>query len=241
MKKNIVPVLFITMLMCSACTNHMTVNNMTKQPDSLQEQSAALEAADSEPSWAAGMQTEGQLFQNLNLDGIGDADDEVYISTYQFGDYEEKVTVVRIHLGTGQTVAKVFPVYGHYEFQTGRLFSEEKDAVILEIRIPASNYGAAAVFVLNVNPAGAAPVPEAVIQLDTQNPVTLANGIVIENSVLSNQVTNGTKAADISGMPRQGILLNFIDENGRYQGLQRVFYWTDDGWTVISEKAAEEY
>ncbi|MDE7130732.1 MAG: hypothetical protein K2O65_02900 [Lachnospiraceae bacterium] len=37
---------------------------------------------------------EGKLFQNLNLDGVGEADDEAYVSVYQFGDYEDKVTVI---------------------------------------------------------------------------------------------------------------------------------------------------
>lgn len=58
-----------------------------------------------EPSWAADTQMEGKLFQNLNLDGIGAADDEAYVSVYQFGDYEDKMTVISIHLGTGETIA----------------------------------------------------------------------------------------------------------------------------------------
>ena len=64
----------------------------------------------------------------------------------------------------------------------------------------------------------------------------LADGSVLDNSFITNFVTSGTKAVDVSGMPRQGILIYFLDEDGRYQGLQRIFYWTDDGWTVISEE-----
>ena len=33
---------------------------------------------DAEPLWAQGVQSDGQLFQGLNLDGIGNADDEAY-------------------------------------------------------------------------------------------------------------------------------------------------------------------
>ncbi len=192
-----------------------------------------------EPYWAAGTQMEGKLFQNLNLDGIGEADDEAYVSVYQFGDYEDKVTVIRIHLGTGETMAQVLPVYGDYSFLTGRLFSKEKDAIVLEVQVPASNYGAATVFVLDVNPVGADPIPTVTTRLDTENSIALADGNVIENSLLSNNVTDGAKILDVSGMPRQGISIYFLDEAGHYQGLKRNFYWTDDGWTVISEEVQE--
>ena len=172
-----------------------------------------------EPSWAIGTQMEGELFQNLNLDGIGEADDEAYVSVYQFGDYEDKVTVIRIHLGTGETMAQVLPVYGDYSFLTGRLFSEEKDAIILEVQVPASNYGAATVFVLDVNPVGADPIPTVTTRLDTENSITLADGNVLDNSFITNSVTDGTKAVDVSDMPRQGVSIYFLDENGHYQGL----------------------
>lgn len=192
-----------------------------------------------EPSWAKGMQMEGELFQNLNLDGIGEADDEAYVSVYQFGDYEDKVTVIRIHLGTGETMAQVFPVYGDYSFLTGKLFSGEKDAIVLEVQVPASNYGAAAVFVLDISPVGIDPIPTVTTRLNTENSIMLADGDVLENSFITNSVTNGTEVVDVPGMPRQGILMYFLDEYGQYQGLQRIFYWTDDGWTVISEEVQE--
>ncbi len=47
-------------------------------------------------------------------------------------------------------LAKVFPVYGNFSLQTGRLFLENKDALILEVENPTSNYGAANIFVLDV-------------------------------------------------------------------------------------------
>ena len=136
-------------------------------------------------------------------------------------------------------MAQVLPVYGDYSFLTGSLFSEEKDAIILEVQVPASNYGAATVFVLDVNPVGADPIPTVTTRMDTENSITLADGNVLENSFITNSVTSGTKLVDVSGMPRQGILVYFLDEDGHFQGLQRIFYWTDDGWTVISEEVQE--
>lgn len=216
MKKRLVSVLIIVfVLMITGCGNSDSVEDT--------------------PHWAMGTSMNGELFQNLNLDGIGDFDDEAYVSIYQFGDYEDKVTVITIHLGTGETVAQVFPVYGDYSLQTGKLFSEKKDAVILEIRDFTSNYGAASVFVLNVSPTGVDPIPSVGTLLNTTESIMLADGNMIENSILTNQVTGGTKIVDIKDMPRQGVSLYFIGEKGQYQEVQRIFYWADDGWTILSE------
>lgn len=191
------------------------------------------------PIWAMGTQVDGELFQNLNLDGVGDYDDEAYVSTYQFGDYEDKVTVVSIHLGTGETVARVFPVYGDYTLQTGSVFSEKKDAVILEICDSTSNYGAADVFVLNVSPVGIDPIPSAGTLLNTTETIMLAGGEIIDTTSLPNLVTGGTKVVDIDGMPRQGVLIYSVGEEGEYQGLPLIFYWMDNGWAIIPEESNE--
>ncbi|MCH5262289.1 MAG: hypothetical protein J1F42_05195 [Lachnospiraceae bacterium] len=193
-----------------------------------------------EPIWAMGTQVDGELYQNLNLDGVGDFDDEAYVSTYQFGDYEDKVTVISIHLGTGETVAQVFPVYGDYTLQTGRVFSEEKDAIILEIRNSTSNYGAATVFVLNVSPAKVyGPIPSAGTLLNTTEAVMLVDGEIIDTTSLPNLVTGGTKVVDIEGMPRQGVLIYSVGEEDEYQGLPRIFYWMANGWAIIPEESSE--
>lgn len=189
-----------------------------------------------EPSWATGTQMEGKLFQNLNLDGVGEADDEAYVSVYQFGDYEDKVTVICIHLGTGETMAKVLPVYGDYSFLTGRLFSEEKDAIILEVKVPASNYGAATVFAFDVFPVGVDSIPTVVTRLDTSESIMLADGNIIEQSGFENsEVTFGTEAFDVGDMACQGLSVYFIGEKGQFQERQRILYWIDNGWTIISE------
>ena len=43
------------------------------------------------------------------------------------------------------------------------------------------------------------------------------------------------KIVDIKDMSLQGVSLYFIGEKGQYQEVQRIFYWTDDGWTILSE------
>ena len=242
-KVNSIIVMLLSVMVMGCSNSHSTADSqITDNADQTRTEEVNTESTidtEEEPSWAMGTQIEGELFQNLNLDGVGEADDEAYVSVYQFGDYEDKVTVIRIHLGTGETMAQVLPVYGDYSFMTGSLFSEEKDAIILEVQVPASNYGAAAVFVLDVNPVGTDPIPTVTTRLDTESSITLADGNVLDNSFITNSVTDGTKAVDVSGMPRQGILIYFLDEDGHYKGLKRIFYWTDDGWTVIPEEVQE--
>ena len=133
-------------------------------------------------------------------------------------------------------MAKIFPVYGYYSFQTGKLFSEEKDAIILEVCDSTSNYGAATVFVLNVSPVDVDPIPTVGIRLDTTESIKLADENIIEKSVLENEVTSGTEVVDVEDMPRQGVLIYSVGEEGEYQGLPRIFYWTDNGWTILSEE-----
>lgn len=190
-----------------------------------------------EPSWATGTQMEGKLFQNLNLDGVGEADDEAYVRVYQFGDYEDKVTVISIHLGTGETMAQVLPVYGDYSFLTGRLFSEEKDAIILEVKVPHSNYGGATVFAFDVFPVDVDPIPTVVTRLDTSESIMLADGNIIEQSRFENtNVVFGTEVVDVVDMSCQGLSIYFTGEKGQFQEVQRILYWTDNGWTIIPEE-----
>ena len=244
MKKRIAAVLVMAVVMMAGCGNSNSAEESTGADGQMTEntdqadtyENGVANDTEDELFWAKGTQIDGSLYQNLNLDGVGDSDDEAYVSTYQFGDYEEKVTVISIHLGTGETVAQVFPVYGDYSLQTGKVFSEEKDAIVLQISDLTSNYGAATVFVLNVSPAGVDPIPSVGALLNTTGSIMLADGNIIENSVLENDVTSGTKVVDIEGMPRQGVLIYSIGEEGEYQGLPRIFYWTDDGWMIVSEE-----
>ena len=248
-KRSVAILLMVFVLMITGCGNsnsadeqNRTNSQIADNTDQTDTEGVNLENTidtKNEPFWAMGTSMNGELFQNLNLDGIGDFDDEAYVSTYQFGDYEDKVTVISIHLGTGETIAKIFPVYGYYSFQTGKLFSEEKNAIILEVCDSTSNYGAATVFVLNVSPVDVDPIPTVAVRLYTTESIMLADGNIIENSVLENNVTSGTEVVDVEDMPRQGVLVYFIGEKGHFQEVERTLYWTDNGWTIISEEIQE--
>ena len=250
MKKRLAAILIMVfVLMITGCGKSNSTEELNEADGQIMENTdlanteengdISAEEAGNKPIWTQGTQIDGTLFQNLNLDGMGDSDDEAYVSIYQFGDYDEKVTVISIHLGTGETVAQVFPVYGDYSLQTGKLFSEEKDAIVLQIRDFTSNYGAAAVFVLNVSSAGVDPIPSVGTPLSTTESIMLADGNIIDTSLFPNLVTDGTKVVDIEDMPRQGVLICSVGEDGEYQGLSRIFYWTDDGWIIVSEEMPE--
>lgn len=260
MKRGIAFVLPVLLLMCSACANDTSAKDKTAESyinegQSEDDESASDESVNiitpdvssettvNEPSWARGTQKESESFKNLNLDGIGYADDEAYVSVYQFGDYddyENEITVIRIRLGTGEVLAKIFPVHGHYSLLAGKLFSKEKDAIVLQISDPTSNYGASTVYALNVNPIGVDPIPTLTTRLNTADSIKLTDGNIIENSILSNHVIDGTQIVDIPDMPQQGLLITFIGNNidgtGNQQEIKRTLYWGDNGWEILSEE-----
>ena len=179
---------------------------------------------DAEPLWAQGVQSDGQLFQGLNLDGIGNADDEAYVSIFEYGEYNEKITVLRIHLGTGETVANVFPVCGPYNFLTGKLFSKDKDAIVLEVPVSGSNYGAVNIFALDVFPVGTAPEPISVIRMDTTKGIVMNSGEAFPNE---ESIKDTTKIVDIEDSPLQGLEIHtYLNK----EDSSDILYWAGDNW-----------
>ena len=211
-----------------------TANNVDDSTAVNLHQSASVTDADDDaPEWVQKEKTDSRLFSGLNLDGIGDLDDEVYVSIYHFGEYDDNITVLQIHLGTGETIAKIFPVFGAYTLQTGHLFSEEKEAIILEIEVPGSNYGAANVFVLDVCAAEIDPVPSVVTRLDS----TVDSAIAGTDNTLSDfgEITNGTTVVDVEDFPLQGLMIYFTGANGQWRELYELLFWSDSGWSTKSE------
>lgn len=187
------------------------------------------------PDWAQGVQTDGQLFQSLNLDGIGDSDDEAYVSIWQFGDYEEKVTVLTVRLGTGETMAKIFPVYGFIRLQTGKIFTEDKEAIALEIGDLTSNYNAASLYILDICPMGPAPsIPEIGVRPDRTTSQRLFQGDPVPDG--DNVITQrGTEITDLAGSSLQGVKVYTIDPTGREEQLVKTLYWKDGAWEVLDK------
>ena len=194
--------------------NFMPTTEEPREPSKNPSLDMSVSTTEGEPIWAKGVQSRTKLFQHLNLDGIGDADDEAYVSIYQFGDYGDSITVLRIHLGSGETMSKIFPVYGYYSFQTGKLFSENKDAIILDIQDPTSNYNAATVFAVDVFPVGGDPFPVSIVRLDTTNSTIRL-------------IHSGTQVIDIEGSSLQGLEIPSWNPSDPKNGepIKNIFYW----------------
>ena len=180
---------------------------------------------------------EVHLLENLNLDGVGDADDTASVCIYQFGEYGGEATVLQITLGTGETLANVFPVSGTVTaLLYGPLFAEDKNALVLEITDRTSNYGAAALFAVDVCPAGVDPTPASVVRLDTTTGITLREGEL--PSAFQTTLTCGAEFAELPDSPLRGIVLHAW-ENG--SSVERTLFWeggnffADDGWALQPE------
>lgn len=168
------------------------------------------EARPPQPDWARPAELKAELIQGLNLDGVGDADDAVYISQLQFGDaWDDNCTALRVRLGTGETMARILPVRGYYTLQTASLFSEDRQALILEVQCPGSNWGAANLFVYDVFPAGNDPAPSIV----DRTFYSADDEPLLE----AWRITDGTVPVEIGGSPLQGLTVYTSGAQGQWR------------------------
>lgn len=196
------------------------------------------------------MQYDKKLFQNLNLDGVGEADDEAYVSVYEFGDeyHTTGVFVLRVRLGTGEVFTEIFPCeFGmYYEFDTGRLFAEDKDAIILsKICGTCVGVNATNILVVRIWPDDPAiGCLEMWTILDTSAPPNGMTSDILNGSGLPWGLNkSGTlmvadpEVVDMEGSPLQGLKVTTYDP---YNGLrnpdgsttvwENVIYWKDGLW-----------
>ncbi len=183
------------------------------------------------PDWAKPAPHRGQLFQNLNLDGIGDADDEVYISIYQWSNTFDAATVISIHLGTGETLAKVYPVYGIYSLQTGPLFSKDKDAVVLELSDPRTNWGAASIIVLDIFPAEGDSSSYIWERINTMEDSIKNNHeeLIVERD----RIVVGTDIVEIDESVLDGLAIPYLSADGKKMEQLETIYWNNNSWHVL--------
>ncbi len=227
-----IPVCF-TLLFSAGCAS-----DATGQPDNDQ----PATASPSEPLWTQPVEEHGQLFTSLNLDGIGEDDDEAYVSLYYwdhngFGRYDASQLVIRIRFGTGDMTAHILQAVGSYQFYTAKLFSEEKDAIVLEVNNQYANSGLVSVFALDVYGTGEAdPFPSVVERLNTTGdaPVLSVDG----EKLYTGSLIQGTAIADVENMPLQGIVLHSSGDG--YTGpiddrVTQTIYWNGNGWTVLDQ------
>ncbi|MGI6562662.1 MAG: hypothetical protein ACOX3Q_08900 [Clostridia bacterium] len=235
---------------CSAFASESKVGDptaaMTAFENMQEEENVNNTDNDDELSWIRPVEEHGKLFTGLNLDGIGENDDEAYVSLYVFDHngfnrYDASFLVIRIRFGTGDTTAHIVQAVGDYEFYTAKLFSEKKDAIVLEVHTKYANSGLVSVFALDVYGAGEVdPFPSVAERLNTtgEEPVLSSDG---EKLYIGSLVT-GTSVADIQDKPLQGLVLHSTGDG--YSGpvddrVIQTVYWNGNGWIVLERSEAQ--
>lgn len=176
-------------------------------------------------------------YNALNLDGIGDNDDRITVTSLleltSDGGEDTWETGLYIELGDGQTMELSVPVSGkRFVFDTAPLFSEERDAVVLEIDVPYSNYGAADLFVWDVfqdeNGSVQAVNRFSTTDLPEGEYITLSSGQTIE---LDGSIISGTEICNVAGTKLKGLKLLTGDRiEGMWVEDFAVIYWQSGEW-----------
>lgn len=254
MKKKIWILLLCAALLCSGCGRKEGDSGKNESGEtsasSVITESIPVAADGQEPYWAQAKQRGGKWYRNLNLDGIGEADDEAYVSMYQFGGEDgNMVLMLRVQLGTGETWAAMYPEFGYhdYKFKTGKLFAEDRDAIIIGVVNGRSNYNATNLWVLSVLPARPdfSFTPELAVRLDTsawpdgsnldimQGNDSVRGLFDIYTRTKSTRMTRYPEVVDIEGSPLQGLKVTIFEPSemgGGFNEVENVIYWKDGIW-----------
>lgn len=200
------------------------------------------------PEWVKGSLGEGTLFEKVDIDGIGGADDEVYIITGRFddygSDYRNGLTVVYVHLGTGEVLAQAILCKGNYETRFANLIpGHEGNQIILEITDGNSTYLATNIFVIAVsvdkwqvgeNDADVMRVPVISKLLDTTDYDRPVGGIEWREGISSGSISYGLEIVDIEGLEQQGLKICYLaskqDVAGQKAYETRTIYWDCGAW-----------
>ena len=186
-----------------------------------------------EPEWATAAQSGALHYSNLNLDGVGGQDDEIYVSIYRWENADlvnrSSAAVLRAHLGTGETLSAVIPTSGHISICFGQLFSSEKDAIVIEIDVPYSNYGAANVFIYDIYSAEKSGdgFPVIIKRLDTYT-----DPAIFEKQDIR-ALTTGTKIVDLDDSEVQGLRIYYVNPNGNFQEESATLFWNSSDYTWL--------
>jgi len=138
----------------------------------------------------------------------------------------------------GETIANVFPVHGRYEFLTGKLFSQDKEAIVLEISVPGSNYNAVNLFALDVSPVDKDPIPTSTVRMDTMKGICLNSAADLPER-FDAAIMESTRIIDVDGFSLQGLEIHAM--GGEKEDLSQTFCWiggnswADDGWVLLED------
>lgn len=240
MKKQFWLSLCLIVLFCTGCTSGAG-STPPSEPIILSSTTSPSETDELAP-WSTPTRTHEALYTNLNLDGTENADDEAYVSVYSWDDHSNSDTiVVSIRFGTGDTVTQIIAPTDYsyawgYEFYTGKLFSDKKDAIVIEVPVPQSNYGAADVYVFDVYGGNESNPPNVIERLNTETgSMRLPTGEVSDIAQIFpvGSITDGSEIVDIGETAVQGLKIYSTGSNGDWRERNQTIHWTDNGWTPV--------
>ena len=99
-------------------------------------------------SWNPSDGTRSWFYEGLNLDGVGEADDQ--LTAVSYGVDVGCRTELQVTLGSGETAAWVYDDYAFLTFLPAYFSRPDRQSLILELDVPYSNYGAASYVVLEL-------------------------------------------------------------------------------------------
>lgn len=216
----ILPLLFLAI--CSGCTQKISVNS----------EDISTIATETSPQDFQVKEEDIKFYDSLNLDGIGTHDDSLYISLYRWCNSDAAVIVLQVKLGTGETMAEVIPSGGDAYLYFGHLFSPEKDAVVIQVGFPRSDYGASKLYIYDIYGAGEVDsFPSIVEKFNCAGNNDFAP-TVDKDIIKDDIVTMGTEIVKIDDYPLQGIALEFDNNNEKWNNFKKIIYWKENGWFV---------
>ena len=185
-----------------------------------------------EIAWYAHKEEQTKHFTDLDLDGIGENDDEAVLTTYRWeGSPENRYTVLSIKLGTGEVLSEGFPGWLSFLFQTGHITSMERESIVLEVSSVTSTFSASTVYVMELEEdEGGVFLESPIIVGDFTERPKRANCIDVP------LLTVGTSILDGGGDELDTILLSEADINDPHgEVLTQNLSWSGTEW-VLSKR-----
>lgn len=181
------------------------------------------------PNWTNSNEANQQIYNNLNLDGIGDSDDSIYISTYSWGRQYDGVVVLQAKLGTGEVLIKIYDVFEIPSILIGHLQYENKDSIVVELLNRTSNYTSTKLSILEAIPAhqeGGAELVERLLlteEADEKTNVTMFTPY---------PVVYGSEIVGVEGSNLQGLKVPLLNFNNREELIYVIVRWIDNMWVI---------
>ena len=246
-KRNVALVLLLTLIL-SSCTKPAQDKNPKNTEDNKVRipQNATRELP---PEWVNKTLDEWDIYQNVDIDGVGSADDQVYVGTYSLDrysdDYYDGLTLIYVQLGTGEVLAKAIPCKGIYKVHFAKLLSDfGGNQIVLEITNRGSTYAASNIFVISAyveerstggTDGEIKKIPEILFLLNTMGYGHPTGGTEWHEGICSDSFSMGLEIVNIEGLEQQGLQICYLAPQeiaGQKNFKTRTIYWDCGVWRV---------